>query len=417
MVKERLNPFEAAKRPMAEFSKEELQAVEDKIRQGMFVLLLNHEFFGIVALRLKRDITDRFPTAAVDGRTIYFNPGFVQALTLDEVVFLIAHEVWHCMFEHFLRRDGRKPSYWNMAGDYVINYLCKRDRIGKLISNTLYDEKFKNLTTEEVYEKLMESGAAEQDTLDVHIDIDENGNVNMTDGDGNPVKISPEEAKAIKDEIRASMIQAAKAAGNVPGEIKRMIDDFLKPQVDWRGLLETSIAAKIPYDTSFRRPDRKSWSNSSGIVFPGVVNDDTINLAIGIDNSGSFSNQQLKEALSEVRGIMGAYNEFKIKLWCFDTRVSGYAEFDQYNIDDILNYEFTGGGGTHIKCNYDYMLDEKIEADMLVIFTDLECYSLKDIDPMQIDTVWIIHGGGYRDEKLVPPFGKYAYYESGKKGS
>jgi predicted metal-dependent peptidase len=411
MAKAKVNPFEAGKRPMVEFTKEELQEVEDKIRQGMFVLLLNHEFFGIVALRLKREITDRYPSAAVDGRTMYFNPGFVKALSLDEVVFLIAHEVWHCMFEHFLRRDGRKPSYWNMAGDYVINYLCKRDKIGKLIENALYDEKFKNMTTEEVYEKLMESGAAEQNTIDVHIDIDDNGNVNMTDADGNPVKISQEEAKAIRDEIRASMIQASKAAGNVPGEIKRMIDSFLKPQVDWRSLLETTIASKIPYDTSFRRPDRKSWSNSSGIIFPGNVNDDTINIAIGIDNSGSFTQENLKEALSEIRGIFSAYAEFKIQIWCFDTRVTGYAEFDQYNIDDLINYEFTGGGGTNIKSNFDYIVDEKIEADMLVLFTDLECYSLNSIDPMLIDTVWIIHG----NDSAVPPFGKYAYYSSKKR--
>lgn len=411
MAKVKVNPFEAGKRPMVEFTKEELQEVEDKIRQGMFVLLLNHEFFGIVALRLKREITDRFPTAAVDGRTMYFNPGFVKALSLDEVVFLIAHEVWHCMFEHFLRRDGRKPSYWNMAGDYVINYLCKRDKIGKMIEGGLYDEKYKNMTTEEVYQKLMESGAAEQDTIDVHIDIDDNGNVNVTDGDGNPVKISQEEAKAIRDEIRASMIQASKAAGNVPGEIKRMIDSFLKPQVDWRSLLETTIASKIPYDTSFRRPDRKSWSNSSGIIFPGNVNDESINIAISVDNSGSFSNEMLKEALSEIRGIFSAYAEFKVQIWCFDTRVTGYAEFDQYNIDDLINYEFTGGGGTNIKSNFDYIVDEKIEADMLVVFTDLECYSLNSIDPMLIDTVWIIHGNDHE----VPPFGKYAYYNSKKR--
>jgi predicted metal-dependent peptidase len=412
MAKTKVNPFEAGKRPMSEFSKEELQAVEDKIRQGMFVLLLNHEFFGIVALRLKREITDTFPTAAVDGRTIFFNPGFVQSLSLDEVVFLIAHEVWHCMFEHFLRRDGRKPSYWNMAGDYVINYLCKRDRIGKMIEGGLYDAKFKDMATEQVYEKLLESNAAELGTIDVHIDIDENGNVNAKDGDGNPIKISQEDAKAIRDEIRASMIQAAKAAGNVPGEIKRMISEFLKPQVDWRSLLETTIASKIPYDNSFRNPHRNSWSNSSGIIFPGQVNDTTINIAIAVDNSGSFTNDMLKEALSEVKGIMSSYNEFKIQLWCFDTRVSGYAKFDQYDIDDIINYEFTGGGGTNIKCNFDYIVDEEIEADMLVVFTDLECGSLSRIDSTLIDTVWIIHG----NYSLVPPFGKYAYYKSGKGG-
>ena len=96
--------------------------IRDRVTKARVKLLLQHPFFGNLATRLKIiDATDRIPTAAVDGRNLFINRDFVHALTDGELMFLIAHEVMHCVFEHMIRRGEREPQVWNMAGDYVIN--------------------------------------------------------------------------------------------------------------------------------------------------------------------------------------------------------------------------------------------------------------------------------------------------------
>lgn len=426
-------------------TEEDYKALTTKISAARVGMLYNNKFFGIVALKLGMEISDEIPTACTDGRRILFNPHFIKDLTHQEMIFLYAHEVWHVVFEHFLRLENRVPEWYNMAGDYVINGLLKRDKIGTPITKIpiLLDHKYDNMSTEQVYALLEKQNEAFKDTLDVHIHINEDdsgdqqdddggagdqdgdgdgdpkdGDGKSKDGDGKPkdgkggkltrVSMSKAEISRLRREIQGTIIQAAQTAGNVPGEIQRLIDDFLASKVNWRDLLRVSIESKIKYDSSFSRPDRKSWSNGAGFILPGGMPGEAISVGISCDNSGSISDQMLKEMLSEVNGIMENYQDFVIKLWCFDTRVSGYAEFNEENREELGAYKFTGGGGTAIACNWEYIEKNDIEMDLFVCFTDLYSGDLHEINPNTVDTVWIVVGS-----REKPPFGRYAYYEDG----
>ena len=133
---------------------------KDRVTKVRVRLLLQHPFFGNLATRLKIvDATDRIPTAAVDGRRMFINVNFVAKLNDDELMFLIAHEVMHCVFEHMIRRGDRRPDVWNMAGDYVINQILVDERIGTQIKAVpiLLDNKYRGMASEEVYDDLMKS--------------------------------------------------------------------------------------------------------------------------------------------------------------------------------------------------------------------------------------------------------------------
>lgn len=406
-IKENQHPaFEAGRNcKMSDYTKHELSDIEDRIRSATMGLLIRHEFFGIVALKLKRVMTDKIPTAATDGRSIMYNPAFVKNLSQAELTFLVAHEVYHCVFQHFLRRDKRNPMLWNLSGDYVINLLLCRDNIGKMIEGGCYDKKYAGYTTEQIYKELYDEAekngvangdGSEGETIDVHIE--------PTDENGDPV--SEAEAKEIGDNLRESVIQAAKAAGNLPGEIKRMVDDLLKPQINFRDLIEASIASKQKFDTTFMKTNRRSWGHPDGVIFPGDLPEQEINIAVAMDNSGSISNEVLREMLSEVKGIADTF-KYKMKVWCFDTQVSGYTEYSSEEDNNVENYQFTGGGGTHIAANFDYIEKHEIDTDLLIVFTDLYCGSLSSIDPNIVDTVWILHQND-RIEDI--PFGRGAVY-------
>jgi hypothetical protein len=106
---------------------------------------------------------------------------------------------------------------------------------------------------------------------------------------------------------------------------------------------------------------------------------------------------------------MQEYQDFKIKLWCFDTSIYNEADFDGYTMDEFDHYQPIGGGGTDFEVNWEYMKDRDIVPKKFIMFTDMyPCGSWGDAD--YCDTVFIGHG----TTSIVPPFGEYAYYDDVK---
>jgi predicted metal-dependent peptidase len=392
----------------------------EKLVAARVKMLFKQPFFGNIACRLKLvDATDEgwCPTAAVDGRNFYYNSNFVNLLDLDETVFLVGHEVGHCIYEHFLRRGDRDPKLWNMAGDYKINAMLVRENIGRLIDKVtpLYDKKYATdeWFTENVYDDLLQKAVKIQQTLDVHLEIDDGKNEGGTgkNADARMPKISKEDAKAISDEIKNAVIQAAQSvgAGNIPGEIKRMIGELTEPKMDWRQMIRVSLESNLVSDFTFIRPNRKS--QFSNVVLPGMKKDQQIDIAIGLDVSGSITDTDTRDFLSEVQGIMDQFESYKIRIWCFDTQVSGYDEFTNDDGRPITEFQMTGGGGTDFMPNWTFMKEREIEPDQFIMFTDGEPWGNWG-DPDYCDTLFLIKNE-YR--KPVAPFGQSVYYKSAQK--
>jgi predicted metal-dependent peptidase len=394
----------------------------DKLVAARVKMLFKQPFFGQVACRLKLQRADEWcPTAAVDGRNFYYNEEFVMKLDMDETVFLVAHEVGHCIYEHFLRREDRKPGIWNMAGDYKINGMLVREKIGRLITTVkpLYDEKYitDDWTAESVYDDLIEQGVEEQQTIDIHLEIgdseggdgDQNaGGAQSEGGEAQRPTISKDDAKAIADEMKNAIIQAAQSvgAGNLPGDIKRMVGALTEPKMDWRQMIRVSLESNLVSDFTFMRPNRKS--QFSNVVLPGMMKDQQIDIAIGLDVSGSISQRDATDFLSEVQGIMDQFESYKIRIWCFDTEVSGYDEFTSDDGRSIEEFEMTGGGGTDFMPNWTFMKEQEIEPDQFIMFTDGEPWG-KWGDEDYCDTLFLIKNNY---SKPVAPFGTTVYYES-----
>ena len=391
----------------------------DKLVAARVKMLFKQPFFGQVACRLKLvDVTDDgwCPTAAVDGRNFYYNSDFVMKLDMDETVFLVAHEVGHCIYEHFIRKGDRDGSLWNMAGDYKINGMLVRERIGRLIDTVkpLYDEKYDSdeWTAESIYEELKESGAAPQQTIDVHLEVGDgegsNGGTGDENGKGKAPKISKDDAKAIADEMKNAIIQAAQSAGagNLPGDIKRMIGELTEPKMDWRQMIRLSLESNLVSDFTFMRPNRKS--QFANVVLPGMKKDQQIDIAIALDVSGSISVEDSTAFLSEVQGIMDQFESYKIRVWCFDTEVSGYDEFNDDDGRAITEFELTGGGGTDFVPNWDFMKSRDFVPDQFIMFTDGEPWREWG-DPDYCDTMFLIKNNYH---KPVAPFGQSVYYDN-----
>ena len=383
----------------------------DKIIVARVSLLLKHPFFGNMATRLKiQEGTEWMGTAATDGRTIFFNREFFEPLSVKQVEFVIAHEILHNVFDHMGRREGRDPKIFNIAADYCVNGQLVRDHIGdhKIEGIKIFhDAKYYGMGAEEVYDKIYDEMDEEElnalgQLLDDHIDWGENGK------DGQP-GYSKEELKQIRDEIREATIAAAQAAGagNTPASIQRMIKDFTEPKMNWREIIRQQIQSTIKNDYSFMRPNRKGWHMSA--ILPGTNYDETIDICVGIDMSGSIGDEQAKDFLTEIKGIMQEYKDFKVKVWCFDTKVYNEQDYDGYCMDEFDEYEVMGGGGTEFDANWEYMKEHNINPKKFIMFTDGYPWGSWG-DENYCDTVFIIHG----NNTIVPPWGEYAYYEGVK---
>jgi len=404
----------------------------EKLTTARVGLLLKAPFFGNMATRMPLiDASDWCPTAATDGRGFYYNRDFVDKLSTKKLEFLFGHEICHAIFDHISRVGSRDFKLSNIAQDYAVNQILVDERIGEKIDEVqiCYDPKYRGWAWEEIYDDLYEQAEkipmedllkALGDQLDDHLGedgTDSDGKETDKQGDqegsgkGKP-RISKEDAQRIKDEIKEAMIQSAAAsgAGKVPGAIQRMIKDMTEPKITWRELIQQEIQSIIRNDYSFTRPNRKSAH--SGAILPGMKEATTIDIAIAIDMSGSIGQDDATVFLSEVKGIMDQYEDFKIDLWCFDTEIYNHKTISQDNDFELEEYEPMGGGGTDFVVNWTYMKENDIVPKKFIMFTDGYPWdSWGDQD--YCDTIFIIKGGMTDNA----PFGQTVVYKRDVVGS
>ena len=378
-------------------------------------MLLRASFFGNLATRLKLINADEWcATAATDGRNFYYNTRFIKMLKPKEIEFLFGHEVLHCVYDHFGRRGDRDPQLWNIANDYCVNADLKKHRVGDFITSVpcLYDSKYENKSSEEIYDILYENAekldlnSLLDKMIDEHMDGDGDGD-GAEDGKGKRPKMSAEERAKVKDEIKEAMLSAAQTcdAGNLPAGVKRLINQLTEPQMNWRELLRMQLESTIKSDYSWMRASRKGWHMDA--IMPGMKTTDAIDIAVAIDTSGSISTAQCKDFLSEIQGIMEAFDSYRIHVFTFDTETYNPQQYDSDNLEDITEYDIQGGGGTDFDAIFRYLKSAEIEPKKLVVFTDGYPYGSWG-DSNYCDTCWIIHG----DKNPSPPFGTWALYES-----
>jgi predicted metal-dependent peptidase len=397
-----------------------MDPIVEKLTTARVGLLLKAPFFGNMATRMRLIQSDDWcPTAATNGRDFMYNTEFVKKLSVKKLEFLFAHEICHAIFDHFGRVGSRDRMLANIAQDYAVNQILVDERIGEKITEVkiCYDPKYRGMAWEEIYdilyeqaEKIPMSQLLSQlgELLDEHIKEQEGagaGDDKTKDGKSKP-SLSKEEAEKLRQEIKEAMIQSAAAAGagKTPAGIMRMIKNLTEPKMDWRQLVQQEIQSIVRNDYSFQRVNRKSMH--SGAVLPGMKEATTIDVAISIDMSGSIGEEDATVFLSEIKGIMDQYEDFRINLWCFDTEIYNHKVITHDEAHELEEYEPQGGGGTDFEVNFTFMEENGIQPKKFIMFTDgYPCGSWGPED--FCDTIFIVKG----NTQAEAPFGQTVIYE------
>jgi hypothetical protein len=302
-------------------------------------------------------VDETIPTAAVDQRNqIYINPTWFNTLSVEEVVFVLAHEIGHVIGQHATRRGARQPKKWNIAGDAWINDMLKAADIGTPIKGCVQIDGSKDETVDEIYNKLPDNptGDGPGGTGD---DIIERGS-----------PLTPEEATRIDAETRveiAQAAQAAKAQGKMPTALAKIIADLIDPGTPWHEILERYMTSYVRGDYSWSRPNRR-FADIAYLPSTGKVAE-MGEVVIQVDVSGSISKTELAYYNGHMARIIEQCNPERVHVLYVDTGVCKHEVFEQ---GEEVALEFYSGGGTDMEAGFEFLAKEGIEPEVFVCLTD-----------------------------------------------
>ena len=125
-------------------------------------MLIKYPFFGSIVANVEYKANKNIMTAGTDGKVIHYNQAFLEKLSVEEQIFLFAHEVCHIAFNHILRSENKDPYIWNIATDAVINAFLKQDGL-KIIEGGVDIADAINYDAEQLYEKLLKEKQQQND--------------------------------------------------------------------------------------------------------------------------------------------------------------------------------------------------------------------------------------------------------------
>ena len=351
--------------------------LEGKLLKAKIELMTRSAFISTIALSLRHLITDATATADVNGTTIRYNPEFLKKQTVIQFAGLMAHECWHVAFQHLARRGNRDPIIWNCAGDYVINHMLTKAGF-EIPTAGLLDKKYGDgWSTDSVYDDLMKE-KKDFSTENLMLDLREEDG-----GGGGGGTSGPELDSKITNIIVRARTQAqmsGKAAGEIPDEIERMIDELLNPKLPWPVILHRFLDQRVKEEYSWARKNRRYPSDT---YMPSLHSYGLGHLTFAVDTSGSIDDDELQEMLSEIKGIQQVFNPEHMTIIDCDSKIHQVHIIDQTT--DIMSLDFHGGGGTSFQPVLDYVEEHPTQA--LIYFTDLHGEST--LNPVNYPVLWI----------------------------
>jgi len=371
---------------MLDIAEQEQVVVKDKeerrLSKTKIAIMRNPKFAlwsGLMTVGKTRVVDSIFvPTANTNGRDENYGREFVKRLDDKELAFVVLHETLHKAYRHlFIWRKlwEENSQIANMACDYVINLqLVDMDKDQQMLAMPMHegkvvglvDERFRGMNAKQVFDILKdeepEGGYGGGDGIDSH---DWEGAKELSD------EQKKELAKEIDQAIRQGIIAHEKLVGTGGGGLNRELEDLMHPEVDWKEVLKEFVRSTCSAKdaSSWRRVNRRFLGGD--VYMPTLIGEKVGHLVIGIDTSGSVGGKELSEFLSEVQGIAQEVHPEKVDLIYWDGAVAGHEEYDQNTVSNIVSStQPKGGGGTDPTCVMDYLKENAIKPDAIIMLTD-----------------------------------------------
>jgi predicted metal-dependent peptidase len=392
---------------------------ERKLQKAKISLMRSPKFALLSGILMigKTMVDETTPTAKTNGRDEIYGRAFVKDLSDKELAFVVAHEAAHKMFRHlsvWRKLYNEDSQLANAACDYVVNLMLKDTDPSETVITLpvhkrgplkgkpmgLIDERFRGMNTKQVFDILKD----EDDQTDKGGGGGNDGGLDEHDWDG-AKDMSEEEKKELERDIDQAIRQgivADKKAGKGAGSLSRELKELMEPKVNWREVLREFVKStcRAKDTSSWRRPNRRLIA--SDIYMPSMIGQKVGHLVIGVDTSGSIGADDIRDFLSEVKGIAEEVMPERVDLLYWDSQVAAHEEYDEQSVPNIVgSTKPRGGGGTSPSCVTSYMKKKHIKPECVIMLTDGYVGSDWGND-WPAPVLWTIVGGN----DAVAPIGK-----------
>jgi hypothetical protein len=370
-------------------------------------------YSGVFLMGKSEMVSGQF-TAYTDGVNKRYCYDYMEKLTDPQFRGVVLHENLHVALKHLTIGKNffeKNQMVANIAADFVVNDIImnikvklqgKEERLVDLPSGAMYDEMFHNWSFPKVFAYLMkeldedENNGSRDGEGGGSCDDGEEGSDGQSSGPSkgggkrkvkvngkeydlskadehdftNAKDMTPEKIKEMGDKIDKALREGGILAGRLGAEIPRAITDMLTPKIDWRQALAEFLMsfARGADEYTWRKPNKRHLAND--YILPGVEVESMGELIVAFDTSGSIGDDILNMFASELASLCEVCVPERVRVLWWDTKVHGEQIFEgKYdNLKEVLKPK--GGGGTRVSCVSEYVVNNMIKADCLLVFTD-----------------------------------------------
>jgi len=370
-------------------------------------LMLKEPFYGFFLIALNKVWGQKVPTAGVSKNNINYqlaiNPDFWESLSDNHRLGLLKHELLHIAFGHlttFFKFSDKRLA--NVAMDMEINQYIDAEWLpeGGIDINNYEDLNLERKAgcryyydkLKELKDKKKQNGTCGNQPMDDLLDAIENGETDDHATWEEFEDMTEAEQKLIDKQLQKVLSdakdQTIKKRGTVPGEIEGVIiiEEVTKQKFNWRGYIRrfTGVSTKV-FTKKIRRKENRRFSDN-----PGLKVKMRQHMLLAIDTSGSVSDNELKEFMSEIYHIYKCGVDITV-IQC-DTRIRSVEPYKGKFEMNVL-----GRGGTEFDPVLEYFNANLKKYTSLVYFTDGECYTR--VKPRG-NTLWVLSEQSYMNEEL-----------------
>lgn len=401
----------------------------DRLSASRIRLVLDHPFFGALALRMKftRETLGRTRTIGTDGRDMFYDKQFVVDCDDGELDFWVAHETLHAAFQHHTRRGKRELRPWNDAGDFAINPILVAAGL-TAPQGSLLNPGYAGKSAEQIYELLPQDtedaedqgngssqGAASASGAGDNKDSDPSGG---GANDPNTAGDAPSDQNGLADQPGAvfdapdpeiqdaewqiavkQAAQVAKMMGRLPGDIALAVDQVLRPRVDWRSALRQFVQLRASADFSWSRPNRRYLA--SGLYLPELRSEALPAIVVIVDTSGS-TEDFLPRFKAELQSIVDETQPEAVFVIMADAKVQ---RVDRFERGEPIEFNVEGLGGTDFRPAFEYIESNALDIACAIYLTDGDGTFPRY--PSSFPTLWVI-----TDSSIVAPWGETLHIDT-----
>jgi predicted metal-dependent peptidase len=304
------------------------------------------------------------------------NREFMDSLEFSDKMMVLQHELGHKIqkVNQLKTKDIQDMKMWNIALDICVNQLIELpddSELGKMAATLKnVNEKYPHLqlepyeTSQYYYNKLNELSEQEKAELSGVYKAEHLDDYDLTE----------EEKEVLKQKLKEAK---GKAPGNTPSYVEEALKILNKSNTNWRNHIRKFISTHIAIN---RKISKNRMNKRYGLPYEGTRLDKKLTLLIGVDTSGSVSDEMLKQIGAELNKI--AVTGVDIILLQSDCELNDVKRFKK--TDTIT---FKGRGGTSFVPFFEALKKHR-DVGGMIVFSDMEV-GVEEISKPNIPVLWV----------------------------